>query len=186
MRQAQRALRDPQVPLDLPDPPVLQVQPVQRALRAPPVPLVLPDLPVLRVRLAQRALRDPPVPLVLPDLPARPVQPVQRALRDPPVPLVLPDLPARQVQPAQRELRDPPVPPVPSYMRNTGPLPENPAPIHSFLVSHFKITDKGRDLRNHIVHILKHGALGSTHPAGGFNMCDDLLILLLDPIKKLA
>ena len=53
-------------------------------------------------------------------------------------------------------------------------------------LSRFQLLDKGRNLGDHVVHVLKHGALGGAQAAGLVDMPDHLLILILDLVEELA
>ena len=59
-------------------------------------------------------------------------------------------------------------------------------PLFSRALSRLHVLDKGPNLGNHVVHILKHGALGGAQAAGLVDVLDDLLILGLDLVKELA
>ena len=50
----------------------------------------------------------------------------------------------------------------------------------------FDLLDQRRDLRDHVVHVLKHRAFGGAQLAGVADVLDHLLVLTLDLIKKLA
>ena len=50
----------------------------------------------------------------------------------------------------------------------------------------FDFVDDGGNLRNHVVHIFKHGAFGGAQGTGFINMLDDLLVEQFDVVKKLA
>ena len=46
-------------------------------------------------------------------------------------------------------------------------------------LSRFQLLDKGRNLGDHIVHVLKHGAFAGPQGAGPFDMLHHLLVLQL-------
>ena len=58
----------------------------------------------------------------------------------------------------------------------------------SVLILYFRIGifDDWRNLGEHVVNILKHGALGSTKTARAADVFDDLLVLMFYFIEKLA
>ena len=49
-----------------------------------------------------------------------------------------------------------------------------------------QVLDQGGNLGDHVLHILKHGALGGAHAAGGVNMYHNLLVLVFDSVEELA
>lgn len=59
-------------------------------------------------------------------------------------------------------------------------------PDSTSVIRRFRILYNQRNLGHHIVDILEHGAFGGSQVACPFDMLDDLLVLLLDIVKKLA
>ena len=70
------------------------------------------------------------------------------------------------------------------HLETEIPRPEKGGVL--MLAACLHILDEGRQLRDQIIHILKHGAFCRAQMAGPVDVLHDLLILALDLVKELA